>query len=453
MNGATDMADRRLAILFVTWFFPPFDTMGALRLGKMAKHFLARGHDVRVVCAEGLPYGRSVPVEIPDERIYRAGWIDVNGFPKRVQRVRRLIQGGGRAPATAAAAPVAAAPASAPSSADGSPLRRLRDVYLNLTNLPDPQIGWYPGALRAGRRALAGWRPDLVFASAPPPTALLIGRRLAGIAGVPWVAEYRDRWTEDPYFPPPRWRQWLDRTMEDRVLGSAAAIVTVSEPWAADYVARWGKPVSVVYNGFDPDDFPAEYDRRPNDPAVLDIVYTGVLYGDRRDPSPLFAALALMGEEAKAVQVHFYGAEPDVLAAKVARHGVAGSVQIHGRVPYREAIRVQMEADVLLLMQWTDPKEAGNSPGKLFEYIGARRPVLGLGLDDGVPARILRARNAGVMVNDPAAIAAQLRRWLAEKRRLGAIPLLPMTARDGLSRTDQYAALEATLAALVAARR
>ena len=134
-----------------------------------------------------------------------------------------------------------------------------------------------------------------------------------------------------------------------------------------------------------------------------------------------------------------------------ARHGVEDQVDIGGRVPYDESIALQMNADILLLLQWNDPREAGNVPGKLFEYIGARRPVLGIGYEGGVPARILREREAGMVLNEPDAIAEALAEWLEIKRRDGAIPLLPGSVRDGLSRPEQYQGLEKFLMELVPA--
>ena len=80
---------------------------------------------------------------------------------------------------------------------------------------------------------------------------------------------------------------------------------------------------------------------------------------------------------------------------------------------------MQCEADVLLLLQWNSPSEAGNIPGKLFEYLGARRPILVLGYDNGEMARIVRDRKAGFVSNDPAEIAKQLAAWAAEKRQTG----------------------------------
>ncbi|MEX2648508.1 MAG: glycosyltransferase [Alphaproteobacteria bacterium] len=433
-----------MRVLVVSWYLPPQNAMGALRVGKLCKYLFRRGHDVRTltVALNLSPEGRPA-VEIPEEQIVRTPWIDINK-PARpdfwLPRRARSAHGAPAREAKASNEAIAGRP-----TAPG-PLRRLvralDGAYRAATSVPDPRIGWYPFAVRAGRRMLADWRPEIVFASAPPFTGLLIGRRLARLHGVPWVAEYRDRFVEDPYSR----RSWLarlrDTTVENWWLRGVAGIVTVSEPWAEDYRARLGVPVVTVYNGFDPEEFPADYPRRASDPATLGIVYTGILYPERRDPSPLFAALGLLGEDRARVRVDFYGADTTVLNAMAARHGVLDRVGLHARVPYRDSIDLQMNADVLLLLQWNDPKERGNVPGKLFEYLGARRPVLGIGFEDGVPARLLKERGAGIVLNDPARIADRLGGWIEQKRALGAIPLLPLEARRGFAREDQYALTE-----------
>lgn len=437
-----------MRLLVVSWYMPPFNTMGALRVGKLCKYLHGRGHDVRVLAAADIPHAATLGLDIPDDRVTRARWIDLRNLPRAVQawRKRRAATPG---PARPASDQAQAAPA--PRSTLDRALRRARELYVAATCVPDESIGWYPSAVAAGKRMTGAWRPDIVFASAPPFTTLLIGRRLARHLGVPWVAEYRDRFLEDPYSRRGAFVRCRDKWLEDRWLRGVAGIVTVSEPWAADYRARLGVPVATVLNGFDPDDFPAEYPRKPGDPAVLRIVYTGILYPERRDPSPLFAAMARLPEPG-AVRAEFYGAAPAALSAMAARHGVTDRVAIHGRVPYRESIDLQMNADVLLLLQWNDPRERGNVPGKLFEYLGARRPVLGIGVEDGVPARVLAERGAGIVLNDPDAIAARLQAWIAEKRAKGAIPLLPMVAREGQARDEQYAITERLLEDVVARR-
>jgi len=68
-----------------------------------------------------------------------------------------------------------------------------------------------------------------------------------------------------------------------------------------------------------------------------------------------------------------------------------------------------------------------------------------LGLENGVPATIVRQRSAGICSNDPPFIAQQLKRWLQEKQEFGAVRALPLSAREGLSRTIQFERLEGFL--------
>jgi hypothetical protein len=447
--------DLSMRILIVSWYMPPFNTMGALRVGKLCKFLNEQGHDVRVVSCGKLPFEKTLTLEFPEERIARSSYSDVIALPKAVQRVRVAFGGGGGG-SDDNVVPPAPVP-NPPSSADTAPqsaglLRSMLKLYETLVAFPDGMVGWLPHGLRAGKAMLQDWSPDVVLGSAPPFTSILIARALSRRANAPLVVEYRDRYFEDPYHDFSRlqgFRKMIDRWVENWWMKPAKGIITVSEPWAKDYRARYGLPVVTVYNGFDPGDFPLREERSFAPPETLRIVYTGILYTDRRDPSPLFAAIKLMGERGKSIRVDFYGAEPGSLEKMASNHDVLDQVSANDRVSYAASIDLQMNADILLLLQWNDEKELGNVPGKVFEYIAARRPVLGLGPVGGVPDRILRERDAGAVINEPELIAARLAEWQSEKLAKGMLPLLPANARDGLSRSDQYAAVEGFLASIV----
>jgi hypothetical protein len=102
-------------------------------------------------------------------------------------------------------------------------------------------------------------------------------------------------------------------------------------------------------------------------------------------------------------------------------------------------------------MQWNNPADDGNVPGKFFEYLAARRPILGLGPLAGIPARLVREREAGLFANDPEDIAQQLRLWVEYKRRFSQIADLPASVCAGLARDDQFAILEPFLCRVHAA--
>ena len=81
-----------MKILVVSWYMPPFNTMGALRVGKFCKFLDQMGHEVRVLSCADVPYEQSLPVEMPEDRIVRTGSLDVNAIPKAVQKLRVALR-------------------------------------------------------------------------------------------------------------------------------------------------------------------------------------------------------------------------------------------------------------------------------------------------------------------------------------------------------------------------
>jgi hypothetical protein len=429
-----------MKVLLVSYYFAPANSMGALRVSRLASFLVRRGHDVRVLAAADPGPPPALECDLPEERVLRTAQLDVNWLPRRLATVRNALRSAPREGIEPGHA--CASRRQGPHRGDAGLLRAAAMLYTNALNWPDARAGWLPYAWRAGERLVRTWRPDLIYASSPPPTSLLLGKLLSARCGAPWVAEFRDRWSDDPYVERPRWRQGLERRLERRIVGSARAIVTVSEPWAERYAAAYGRPVLVVLNGFDPDDYAGRESAGAMGSPFLEIVYTGGIYPGRRDPTPLFHAIARSGELRSAVRVRFYGTNREHALPLAAAAGAQDQVVVHPHLPRREIAAIQQRADVLLLMQWNDPREQGNLPGKLFEYLGARRPILGLGLEKGVPANIIRERAAGCFINDPALIAAQLTTWLETKRRLGHLPPLPPAAAVGFTRAEQFGRLE-----------
>ncbi|MGD1876734.1 MAG: glycosyltransferase [Kiloniellaceae bacterium] len=425
-----------MKVLIVSWFFPPSNTIAAVRLGKLAKHLAGSGIDLRVLTGRNPPYAQTLPLEIDDGWIVRTSWWDVNAPPRLAMRMLAR-----RRPASPATTP-AAAPA--PGAQKPSGLRsRLSHLYELLLNFPDRFVGWMPAARSAGVDLAGKWRPDIIFASGPPFTTLLVGYLISRASGIPLVVEFRDRWSDDPYYPPPKWRRKLEAWLETRIVRHASALTTVSEPWAATFRERFAKPVVVIANGYDEEDFKGRTGEGWPDPAVLRIVYTGGIYPGYRDPSPLFAAIARLPQPGNAVEVHFFGSDPAAVTTLARAQGVEANVKIHSQISHAEALDKQLSADVLLLMQWDDPREQGNVPGKFAEYLGARRPILVLGLANGVPATVVRERSAGAASTDPDALAEQLQSWLATKKTLGTLPPLPDSAVAGFSRASQAGKLAA----------
>ncbi|MGH7232349.1 MAG: glycosyltransferase [Nitrospiraceae bacterium] len=429
-----------MRLLIISYFFPPFNNMGAVRVGKTAKYLARRGHEIRVLTAHPQPFQPTLPLEIPHDHVVSTRWININTPAVMAAGGSVRVAAKGHEPRLRSRRMV-------------SMLRSLyRGLYKNVVAFPDDQIGWLPFALRAASRLVQDWKPDLILGSGPPHTSLLVAHRMSRTFHIPWVAELRDLWAESHYYELSEWRRRLDDRLEQSTLRSATGLVTVSEPLAEVLRAKYRKPTEVILNGFDPGDYPSRSNGcRSND--RLRIVYTGMLmWMDAKggmDPAPLCEALRRLGSLADKVRVAFYGRRLEEARALAKTKGVDHLIDIHDQVPYLDALRIQQAADILLMFLWNAPSERGVYTGKLFEYIGARRPILAIGPHDNVAADLIRQRCAGVVLNDPDRIAEQLEQWIGHKQAGRMIPALSPDATAGLSREEQTARLDTFLRGLL----
>ena len=177
-----------------------------------------------------------------------------------------------------------------------------------------------------------------------------------------------------------------------------------------------------ITNGFDADDF------RPKPEALtpnFTITYTGRLYQGKRNPTPLFEAIHELIQEGvmdrEVVRVRFYGSIEPWLPALVQSFGLEDVVEIAGSVSRDEALRRQRESQALLMLCWSDLRETGQHTGKVFEYVGARRPVLAVGGSRGVVSDLLEQTRTGVHARAKDELKDTLRTWYAEYRQNGRI--------------------------------
>jgi hypothetical protein len=301
------------------------------------------------------------------------------------------------------------------------------------------------------------WKPDVIYASGPPHTALVVAHRLSRRYGIPWVAELRDLWVDNHYQVSSGWREKRMERLERRVLSSAWGFVTTTDQQAEILQSKYRRPAAVVLNGFDPQDFPSAQDLSPTVAARsetngITLVHTGSIYSGKRDPSPLFEALSLLGPLADQVRVNFYGEHLEAVSEMIRRFRVERFASVFGPIPYRDSLKIQCEADVLLLLVWNHPGERNICPGKLFEYIGSRRPILMMGYPDSAAAHILKRRNLGIVLNEPREIAAQLTAWIQQKSR-GGLPDMPQDLTIEFTREIQTKKLERFLADLLKEER
>jgi glycosyltransferase involved in cell wall biosynthesis len=285
--------------------------------------------------------------------------------------------------------------------------------------VPDPAaVTWLPFALPAALRLARRKHFDCVITTSPPQSAHVIGYVLRRRTARCWLAELRDGWTFEP--PRPEWplgvQRRLDRRLERRLLGSADAVVAVTEPIAADARERLGVEAHVITNGFDAEE-PAG--PAPNDladdllsPDRISFVHTGRIGVTGRRLAPLLEALGRLQREtpelADRFEVVFAGPVSEAEAGELGEFGPPGLVRVVGAFERGRVLRLQRAADCLLVLTRGARSEA---TGKLFEYLAADRPIIVLG-EGTEAARIVTDTGRGTVVpaDDPRAIAGALQR-------------------------------------------
>ena len=403
--------------------FPPSNAVGAVRTGKTAKYFIESGHEVKVISCANQTLVNSLPLEVSEKNIEYTPWLNVNSPIE-------MILGGKKKVATKGYL----------QSSNHLPIciQKLGYLYRYLVNFPDGQIGWYPFAMKAGNNLIRRWSPDLIFASASPYTALLVASALSQKYRIPWIAELRDLWCDNHNYLGPTWRQYLERKIESRILKSACGLVTVSEPLKEVLDSKYSIPCKVITNGFDPEDTP----HSPVIPflnGIVRIVYTGQIYSHEQDIFPLFMALQKMGKEREKIRIHFYGKHSGFTLPAIQpalELGFKHLIKFHQPVSHHDSLLLQADADVLLLLPGVSPAWKGVYSAKLFEYLGAKRPVLCIGNREGVAAKLIRERRAGVTLNEPEQIALQLQQWVKKKNDTREIPFLSDEVGKGFTRKE-----------------
>jgi glycosyltransferase involved in cell wall biosynthesis len=381
----SDTARRN--VLVIAYYFPPMGLSGVQRTLKFVKYLPAYGWQPTVLTVTPTGYfaqDYSLLEEINphDITVERVGSLDPNRFFRKKGVVKM------------------------PSERWRKILTYISDTFF----IPDNKIGWRKKAVKAASKLFEEKKFDVIFATAPPFTDLIIGADLARKFKKPLVVDYRDPWLDYPtkYYPTPLHR-WKNYRLEKEVLKTATRILTTNRR-VKELILKRHKfldyhDVTILPQGFDPADFqveklPAQAKKR------MRVTHAGAFYGDRT-PAPFLQALKKVLADHPEVKIEavFIGAFQDEYAELVRTMGLEESVTITGYLDHKECVRQILSSDVLWLMLGNDKQ----SPGKFYEYLGARKPILAC-VPDGFIRQSLREAEGGTIVEptDVDGIAAAL---------------------------------------------
>jgi glycosyltransferase involved in cell wall biosynthesis len=383
-------------LLFVTYYFPPAGGPGVQRVLKFIKYLKAFGWTPIVLVPEDPEYqarDESLLKELPADLIIRRAPIfepydlyrKFTGKAKGVSLDVNVIKEEG---------------------AKLTMSERIAELIRGTFFIPDARVGWYRRAVKRGKEVMKEFPIQAIYSSSPPYTPALIARKLAKIGKLPWVAGFRDPWTGF-HNTPNRWflPRSIDVHLEHSVFNEAARVEVAWWGIAEDALGKYpdldrAKFVHIP-NGFDSADFPVEDIRaRAELPKneKFTITYSGSLYGPR-NPLSFLKAVELLIErkeiEPQKLCLRFLGRFGGEIHEMLSRPIIQPLVEKIDYLPHAQAVEILLSSDALLLIVDDVPTVKTIVPGKVYEYLGAMRPLIAIAPPDGAIGDLLQETNAG----------------------------------------------------------
>lgn len=388
--------------LCIAYAFPPVLRSGTQRTLGFVRHLQRLGWEATVLTVE--PHGEYLDSALL-ERVPRSTEVIRVPWQDRVARLKQWMTWRSGRSVAERSRPAEQLPQ------QRSPMGGIRPTLSEWLNTPDSRVGWVRPAVRMAAAALSQRRMDLIYSTSPYASAHLIALRLKRDTHLPWVADFRDPWRDQPY----RARrgalaEWRDARLETRVLNAADYIVVNTMEARAQLIdrnSRLANKCSVIANGWDEDLASSVSPVRLGQPNETVFVHAGQFYGPR-SPEPLFRALAglraLRPDVADRIRLVFIGphaVRQTTLGALAKEAGIADRVSVLGPRGHREALSLMVGGDAVLLVGGEVCPTESQVPAKLYEYMALRKPILALVTPTGPSARILQEARADAVVCDP----------------------------------------------------
>ncbi|MBM3313303.1 glycosyltransferase family 4 protein [candidate division WOR-3 bacterium] len=345
---------RRL--LVVAYYTPPLGLSGVMRITKLCKFLPEAGWRPLILTVKPVAYYHYDPSlldDLKDSRLYRTESADPNRLFNLIRsRSSRLT----------------------PALAHGL---GARTRLLNHLLFPDAKVGWLPFGSVAGRHIIDREKPAAILATSPPFTSLLLGVRLKAHAHVPLVCDFRDPWPTG-FTPPPAYQRAALRRLR-RYLVARSELVLAANQGTAQAVSR---RCAVLDNGFDP----TEFEVAPTQLEGLAIVHVGNLWQNRDE---LFTLLSILRQRPEA-RLYLAGRVDRDTRSRLERNP---QVRWLGALPHSQVCALMKGARALLYIG--KPRQPVGL--KLYEYLGARRPIIVWGQGAEEPAKLVLEAGAGLV--------------------------------------------------------
>lgn len=268
--------------------------------------------------------------------------------------------------------------------------------------IPDARRFWINPSVRFLKKWLKSHPVDAVITTGPPHSMHMIGLGVHTATGLPWIADFRDPWTESDFYDDLMLTKHADRRhhkMERMVIERATRVVVVTQTLQGIYQERYDRQINLIPNGYDPADFVTE-------PIKTDQTFTLTHVGSMvrsRNPVALWNVLAELCSENETfrsrLKIQLVGKTDIAVFDSLYRAGLKPYLEKIDYLPHDEVIRYEKKAAVLLLILNRVSTVHTFIPAKIYEYLAAGRPVLCIGPTDTDSAATLTECRAGEAVD------------------------------------------------------
>ena len=263
--------------------------------------------------------------------------------------------------------------------------------------IPDARKFWIRPSVKFLNDFLEKEQIDTIITTAPPHSIHLIGLGLKEKnPNLRWLADFRDPWTNIGYHKDLRLTQKSQQkhiSLEKKVLQTADDIIVTSFTTQEEFSQKTNRPIHIITNGYDTLENP-----KAEVSTQFSISHIGSLLSDR-NPKVLWQVLAELVKENKEFAQDFElclaGKVSDDIILEIEKSGLKKHLQLLGYLPHKEAIKLQQQSQILLLLEINREETQGIIPGKLFEYMVSDRPILAIGPTNWDAGKIIKQTNTG----------------------------------------------------------
>lgn len=264
--------------------------------------------------------------------------------------------------------------------------------------IPDARKFWIKPSIKYLNRWLESNHIDALVSTGPPHSMHMIALSVSRHTSIPWLADFRDPWTNIDFYHELMLTGWADRKhhqMEKAVLTHASKVVVISKSMKKDFKELYFRDYDVVTNGYDLEDI-SGIGEEPD--SKFSIAHIGSM-AKSRNPENLWKALAILSDEVEGfkdnLHIELVGTVDHAIIELIEKNGLRSVLNQTGYIPHADIIRIQKHARILLLIINDTPNAKVILPGKFFEYMASGRPILCIGPHDGDAADIIRETSTG----------------------------------------------------------